>query len=1602
MADENGNIWWEPVCGSSDFNNDSDTWAFWSFSMTVNNTDPDFTQCFQHTVLSWAPCAWLWLCSIFYLPYLINRKTANPRLREHSALNITKTVVCVFICLLVLLDLAKAIAENVDGLTPRVAMYISPAVYLLTFALAAFIIYLEFTKGAHSSGVIFVFWILLLLFGVVPFRTNILDAMREGRVTDSFRFVTFYIFYALVLLEFVLHLFADAAAIPGIKPVDEEKQPLLRPVADTKNKVIYKNPCPELKASFISRVTFWWITGLIIRGYKKALTFTDLWDLNVEDKTKSVWPTFEQNWDKEIDKYKEATSAVPHYKFPKQVVKAQPGRPGRPTNGGPEQSKQKTDDVNIDPHENIDPVIMKAFKTGSLFKAISKTFGSKYLLSGFYKLIYDLVSFVNPQILNLLIAFVGSGDPFLWRGYIYAVSLFVVSVFKSIMFQQYWHGCYVTGLRVRTAVIAAVYRKSIRLNNAAKKSSTVGEVVNLMAVDSQKLLEAPPFLHMVWSAPFTIAVAIYFLWQQLGPSVLAGLGVTILMVPINGFIATRIRKYQIAQMRLKDGRIRLMNEVLSGMKVLKLYAWEGAFQDKILEIRNREIAVLKSSAILQAVSSISWFCAPFLVALASFGTFVSVSETNILTAQRAFVSLSLFNIMNYPMSILPATITYAVQAAVSIGRLGRFLKNPELDPDNVSYESNYESVMTIDDGTFAWDKDEEPILNNINIKIPDGKLVAVVGMVGCGKSSLMSAILGDMDVISGKVSLRGSIAYVPQQAWIQFNTLKNNIIFGAHEDKNKYDKIISATALKADLEILPGGDQTEIGEKGINLSGGQKQRVSLARAVYQDKDIYLLDDPLSAVDSHVGKHIFDNVIGPKGVLKNKTRILSTNAINILPKCDEIIVLNNGRISEIGPYNELLEKAGAFSEYIATYLNENESDDDESDEEIIQQKQELKRLVSQTGMSSGKSDGETESMRSGSIHSGGRGSVRRRRSSRRKRTISTKSGGSVAEEDLEAIKKSEKKNKLVLDEVAQEGSVKASVFLGYLKACRIAYCIVALIAYLAYMACQVGTNIWLSEWSNDPPLLVNGTLVQDKPQTNLRLGVYGAFGAGSAITVLIQSLVIALGSIFASITLHADLLHAIVRAPMAFFDTTPLGRLINRFSKDVDTIDINIPMTLRIALATLASVIMTIIVIIYTTPIFVVVILPLSVFYFFVQRFYVATSRQLKRLESVNRSPIYSHFSETVVGTSSIRAYGKVGDFVLKSDDLVDENQKAYYPNIVSNRWLGISLEFIGNIIVLFAGLFAVLGRETLNAGLVGLSVSYSLQITSALNYMVRMATDLETFVVSVERVKEYSEVANEAPWEVPGNTPSDAWPEAGAIDFDDYSVRYRDGLDLVLRGITFNVKPGEKVGIVGRTGAGKSSLTLALFRIIEAAGGSIIIDGKNVSHIGLHSLRSKLTIIPQEPVLFSGSLRMNLDPTDIRGDDEIWDALEHAHLKEFVVSLPDKLMHPCSEGGENLSVGQRQLVCLARALLRKTKILILDEATAAVDLETDDLIQNTIRTEFKDSTIVTIAHRLNTIMDYDRILVLDAGKTKEYDSPTALLADKSTVFYGMAKDAGLV
>ncbi|XP_065214443.1 multidrug resistance-associated protein 1-like [Planococcus citri] len=1506
---------------------------FWDSDVVWNTSDPDLTLCFEKTVLTWIPCAFLWICLPLEIYYLRHSKASN------IPLNLYNVVKLISIAILATLSLADIVHHVFFHSHSFPVDFYSPLIKFITFLIFLLLTYANLTFGVRSSPILFLFSLLLVVFGAPQLRTELRSKWIQEENHNTVEFVSYVIYFPVVLFVFILNCFADSR--PRI----------------VKHKVI-KNVCVENQSSFLSQLLFAWYDPFAWKGARKSLEDEDLPNLDYTKSSAGVVPQFEKYWTKAREKVKK--NRIFEFEM--------------------EQKRGKEEFDEIDEY-NLNKISKKK-KFVSVVPVLCQTTWSTFLMGTTLKLIQDILVFVSPQILSLLIGFM-SGDEPLWRGYFYAITLFAVAFIRTVILSQYFHKVNIVGLKLRISLISIIYKKALSISNGARREFTVGEIVNLMSVDAQRIVELMMYVNMLWSAPLQILLALFFLWQFLGPSVLAGFVLMIILIPINGYIASKLQKLMFKQMAQKDKRVKLMNEILSGIKVLKFYAWEPSFENQVLKIRDKENRVLKKQAYMNALIGFIWNSTPFLVSLLTFAVYALSSEEHVLDAKTVFVSLSLFNILRFPLMALPMMISQLAQASVSVKRINKFLNSEDLNPDDVS-KMNRPEALLIENGSFSWEGTNGPAtLRDINIKVNPGNLVAVVGPVGCGKSSLISAFLGEMYKLSGLVNTRGSIAYVPQQAWIQNTTLKNNITFGDQANNNFYNQVLEACALKTDLEILPAGDATEIGEKGINLSGGQKQRISLARAVYNRADVYLLDDPLSAVDSHVGKHIFDYVIGPNGLMKNTTRILVTHSITYLSQVDFIVVVKDGSISESGSFQELVDKKGDFSVFLDTYLRESsESDEEDMDDGFT-------KVSSDEKISSGQPNKrKSKPSESGSVVSFNRQkSTNESKESLRNGNTST---GNVAGE------------KLIEVEHSESGKVKWKVYGYYLKSFGLSWTFAILFMIVVFQVFSISSSMLLSSWSTDTKAVTTEGN-QDISKRNFYLTTYALLGLGQATSTLLEGLFLASGMVAASRNLHLNMLNRILRAPLSFFDTTPSGRIINRFGKDVDIVDSVLPQVLRWWLESAFGLLTILYIITYSTPIFATIILPVGLLYYFIQRIYVATTRQLKRLNSVSQSSIYSHFSETISGAQSIRAYGLQEKFIKQSEYKVDFNLRSYYLNLVSNRWLSVRLETVGNIIMLFVAVLAVLGKDTLSPGLAALSITSVLSITELLNWVVNMTSEVETNIVSVERIKEYSsETPQEASWKLPNELVPKDWPSKGDIVFKNFQVRYRDGLDLVLKGITAYVDGGQKVGIVGRTGAGKSSLTLSLFRIIESAGGEISIDGVDIASLGLHSVRAKLTIIPQDPVLFSGSLRVNLDPAGEYSDDRVWRSLELAHLKSYVSSLAAGLEYEVTEGGENFSVGQRQLICLARALLRKTKVLILDEATAAVDLETDELIQTTIRSEFRDCTVLTIAHRLNTIMDYDKIMVLDKGLVVEYDSPEVLLKSKNSVFYGMAADAGLV
>ena len=936
-------------------------------------------------------------------------------------------------------------------------------------------------------------------------------------------------------------------------------------------------------------------------------------------------------------------------------------------------------------------------------------------------------------------------------------------------------------------------------------------------------------------------------------------------------------------MKNKDARTRLVTEILNNMKSIKLFAWSTAFMNKLTFVRNeQELKTLRKIGASQAFANFTWSTTPFLVSCSTFTVFV-LTRDEPLTTEIVFPALTLFNLLGFPLAVLPMVITSIIEATVAVGRLTSFFMAEELQPDAVQRREpaiNMEDeAVRVRDATFTWDRNESRnCLEDINFIAHKGELSCVVGRVGSGKSSLLQAILGDIWKINGEVVVHGATAYVAQQSWVMNASVKENIVFGHRWDSHFYERTIQACALSDDLKTLPDGDQTEVGERGISLSGGQKARLSLARAVYARADVYLLDDCLSAVDQHVGRHLIDNVLGPRGLLGGKTRILATNSIPVLFEADLIILLRNGRILEKGTYQQLVAMKGEVANLIRTANNEDEQEtpspsvEDSKDSTSSSSEDSKTVFGTGTGNSLEEPPDEKDEAQEGITQlapirvNGGTGRRMSNNTLRRASTASFKGPrGKLTDEEGEGIKSKQSK------EYSEQGKVKWNVYLEYAKTSNLVAVIVYLVMLLGAQTAQIGGSLWLKQWSE-----VNQEY-GGNPQVGKYIGIYFAFGIGGAALVVVQTLILWIFcSIEASRKLHERMAYAIFRSPMSFFETTPSGRILNRFSSDIYRVDEVLARTFNMLFVNSARAFYTLVLIAASTPVFVALIIPLAAVYLYIQRYYLRTSRELKRLDSVSRSPIYAHFQESLGGITTIRAYRQQHRFALENEWRVDANLRAYFPSISANRWLAVRLEFIGSFIILAAASFSIISVATgsgLSAGMVGLAMSYALQITTSLNWIVRQTVEVETNIVSVERVLEYARLPSEAPDIISKRRPKISWPAQRAVDINNYSARYRAGLDLVLKNINLHIKSHEKIGVVGRTGAGKSSLTLALFRIIEPDTGNISIDDLNTSTIGLLDLRGRLAIIPQDAALFEGTVRDNLDPGHIHDDTELWSVL---------------------------------------------------------------------------------------------------------------------------------
>nr|XP_027194827.1 multidrug resistance-associated protein 1-like [Dermatophagoides pteronyssinus] len=1419
------------------------------------------------------------------------------------------------------------------------------ALWLTFFGYLLLIIYLHLQRkyGFVNGGVVWFYLLLTTLFNIltIPFAL-------EYRPLEHWIYLPVKLTTQIML--FIFCSFGDR------NPLEVEMES-----SSTTMKIKH---CPRDSSSIPSRLVFWWFNSLVTLGWRRSLQRNDLWLSRKHDSCSYLMNLF--------FKYTSIQSTTTTKSNPQQQIVHSNGDQDDDDNQDQDDEQIKHRPLNC----NLWTILMKMYWKYLLFPAAGR-------------LITDLLQLANPIILKLLIEYTTSNDTRLWHGILYSFGFFLINMIQSWSALYQFHRFSILSLRIRSTLIGAIYRKSLVLATDSRKDYNTGDIVNLMAIDSQRFIDLVRYANYIWTSPIMITIGFYLLYEEMGWSASGGFLLMFLLIPFQGYITRKIKSIQVKQMAEKDHRLQAINELLNGIKVLKLYAWEQAFIQNIIRIRSIELKRIRMAGLLTTIFVIVAITSPFLITFLVFAVYTKLTGM-ILTSKKAFVTIALFNLLRVPLSALPNVMTSLILTIVSMKRINRFLNAPELE-DYVRRRPMKTDAIRLTNASFSWEQQQQiPTLVNINVRIPKGKLWAIVGQVGSGKSSFLNAILGEMHKQNGTVIIGKDlrIAYISQQAWIQNLTVRDNILFGKEFDQERYDRCINACALKTDLEMLDQGDQTEIGEKGINLSGGQKQRISIARACYSDADIYLFDDPLSAVDSHVGKHIFESVISSnQGILREKTRILVTNALYVLPLVDEVILLKNGNIIAVGSCQKLFKENETFKELMENYHpNHDQHQNIPNGNSINRQHSKISDHI--------------EHHHHHHHHHHQRPRFHRQMTSD-SLLSDTASLSSIS--TLESLEEEQEKipiGKLIESESIETGLISWSVYKKFFHSITIKWIILIITGYSLFIISNSGANFWLSFWTD--------YIDHHQHDRGYELWIFLGIGILQLLFIAIGWSSIVMGCLHSSRILHQRLLSAIVHAPMYFFDTTPLGRIINRFSRDMDLLDNNMSLYIRIYLFHTMNVLATLFIITFQTPIFLVFVIPFIVVYALIQRFYICTSRQLKRIESVSRSPIFTHFSETLMGVSTIKAFNADERFIAESNERVDQNFQCFYPCQVADCWLLIRLEFLANLLIFSAAFIATMMKlintdgNGLSGSQIGLSLSYALNITMSLNQVVRSSAEFENNVVSVERIDEYINVQPEADWYTDEDKClQENWPSNGSIHMDDYATRYRPGLDLVLKGIDLNIKPGEKIGIVGRTGAGKSSLTLGLFRLIEAAQGRIIIDNIDIAKLGLHKLRSRLTIIPQDPVLFMGTIRFNLDPFEQYSDEQLWKCLELSHLKSFVSTLDLGLDHYVNEGGDNFSVGQRQLFCLTRALLRRTNVLILDEATAAVDFETDSLIQTTIRKEFSHCTILTIAHRLHTIMDSNRVLVLDAGNVAEFDQPKTLLSNRSSIFSSLAKDAGI-
>ncbi|XP_022796168.1 multidrug resistance-associated protein 4-like isoform X3 [Stylophora pistillata] len=1162
----------------------------------------------------------------------------------------------------------------------------------------------------------------------------------------------------------------------------------------------------------------------------------------------------------------------------------------------------------------------------------------------------------------------------------------VASTLSVILHQLDFFNGHRAGMHLRIATTGCVFRKSLRLGQGVM----TGHVVNLVSTDTQSFDQFVSYLHFLWITPVQMVATMYLLWIQLGVSCFVPLAIMLLLILYQSHLGRVFAILRLKTARLSDERCNRMNEIISGVRVVKISTWELSFSKLIKNLRRFEISKIRKAMFLRALNMAVDFASQNIISCITFAGYVLLGNT--LTAAKVFSSIAFLNALQRSVTRhFPPAVQKLNEAKITVKRIQEFLELDELSFEKIQQKSNRsgKSGVTVHNVTCSWSQEriDRSTLQDISFKVGMGDLCMVVGPVGSGKSSLLMMLLGELCITDGSLQIKGRIGYVPQQAWIFSGSVRQNIVFGQTFEADRYDNVIKVCCLEKDIDLLPEGDLTLIGEKGVTLSGGQKARVCLARAVYFKADIYILDDPLSAVDVRVGRKLFDECID--GLLRQCPRVLVTHQLQYLRNATEILYLEKGKIHSRGSYTDLVNAGIDLVSLLRVRNDDNDDDNDDKDSAI---------------------DEDSEPVQPYPVHD-----VIFRRGGGAKgmnafNRWSTASSIDI-EADFEAMASKAKEKPQVDTEERPRGSIAWSLYVRYFRAGGNDL-VLLLLVVLCVCAQGVFTlsDWWLSQWSNSQgqdlfvfkfvQAVMRYPMDGEASKHNTHMIIYGGLVTTTLVLSFLRVLLFFHATVTASVKLHNNMFDAVIRAPVFFFDTNPTGRILNRFSSDTAYMDTLIPETfldfLQLGLLVVAVVSMNVI----TMPFILVGVVPLILVFCCLRNYYLKTTREIKRLEGTARSPVLSHLVTTLDGLTSIRSHSLQDVMIHEFNICQDRHTETWFLFIATSRWLAYRLDFLCMLFVFMASFtpLFIAERGEIDAGLVGLCLTYAVLLPGHFQWCVRQSAEVENQMTSVERIMELCCLESEGNWHGKVTVPA-TWPELGLITAESVSFKYHPTLPRVLKNVNFCIRAQEKVGIVGRTGAGKSSLLAALLRLADSSG-TIRIDGIDISELGLHELRSRLSVIPQDPVLFSGTLRKNLDPFDEYSEMELWRALQEVQLSDMICSLTGGLDGLLTESGSNLSVGQRQLICLARAILRGNKILIMDEATANVDQRTDSFIQETIKRRFQTCTVLTIAHRLKTIMDCDRVMVLDNGRLKEFDEPHLLLQNRWGHFYRLVQHTG--